>query len=409
MKKTMVSLATASLIATGAFAADKGIDIVTNGQAVVWYQTVESNTAGDLFDQTSSIANVGVQLDLSADLKNNFTFGSQVSYIGTLGLENNLVDNTVIAGTADVGSSTADDILLTKVFVAKKIANTTVKLGRQELPKSLSPLAYTEGWNVFKNTFDAVVAVNTDLPKTTIVAAWVGNTTGHTLRTISGINQNASSDVNNQAGLNGGAYMLTAQTTAIPMTTFTATYYNLPHLADAIWLDAKVAPKDAPAGLSACAQYGTIDAKAAGTKETDAFGVKVAAKMGPVSVYAAYSDVNAGSVAARNLGTGDKTPLYTQLVLTEDSASLDAEAITGGVSYSMGDMGTVTARYGMVDVGNGGNIAAGDEAEFDLIYSVKAGGVKYFAAYVNQDRDYDSAAITDTDVDVIRLWARYNF
>ncbi len=58
-------------------AADKGIDIVTTGQAVVYYETAENN--GDLndnygkdtklFDQGSSAASYGIQLNLDAALK----------------------------------------------------------------------------------------------------------------------------------------------------------------------------------------------------------------------------------------------------------------------------------------------------------------------------------------------------
>jgi len=41
MKKTLVSLAAVAALTTGAMAADKGIDIVTTGQAVVYYQTTQ--------------------------------------------------------------------------------------------------------------------------------------------------------------------------------------------------------------------------------------------------------------------------------------------------------------------------------------------------------------------------------
>jgi hypothetical protein len=299
--------------------------------------------------------------------------------------------------------------MLTKIFVAKKIGNTTLKIGRQELPQSLSPLAYTEGWNVFKNTFDAILAINTDIPQTTVVAAWVSGGTG-----VGDLGTTA--DVSTATE---GAYMLTAQTTAIPMTTLTGSYYSLKDVTvagtqnvDAYWLDAQIKPMDM---LTVGLQYGNLDAELAGAKDTDAFGVKVAANAGAISGYIAYTDVNGGALAARNYGTGDKTPLYTQMVLTEDSVSLDASAVVAAVSYNMGDMGNVMLRYGQVDAGNTSNqvqdrtntFMLDKETELDLIYSVKAGGVNYFAAYVMQEQKFDGA---DTeDFDVIRVWARYNF
>lgn len=404
MKKTMVSLAAVAAITTGAFAADKGIDIVTTGQAVVYYQTADIDVAGDagFFDKDNSAANVGLQLNLNADLKNNFTFGSQLTYLGTAGLEKNLVTSVMQTGGTTVQGSTTDDIALTKIFVAKKIANTTVKIGRQELPKSLSPLAYTEGWNVFKNTFDAILVVNTDLPNTTLVGAYVSGGTAHSLGTTAD---------NTTAGLNivDGAYMLTAQTTAIPMTTLTGSYYTLHGVnqtaasagisADAYWIDAKIAGKDLPMGLKIGLQYGNIDPDT--IADTTAFGIKASIKpMDALTVCAAYTDVDNGVVSVQNVGTGIKSPLFTQMVANQGSISLDADTMMLKAVYSLGDMGTIILQGTDTD----DNSAANDDlTEIDAIYKVKAGGVDYLAAYVM--RDYDVSA----DVDVIRFWARYNF
>ena len=160
MKKTIISLATASLIASSAMAADKGIDFTTTGQAVVYYQTA-GQASDEMFQRDNSKANVGIQLDLAADLKNGFGMGAQLSYLDAFGLNKSLVADTnvmqvggsVPSTQALGGTQTTDDLALTKIFLTKKVANTTVKIGRQELPKSLSPLAFSEGWDVFKNTF----------------------------------------------------------------------------------------------------------------------------------------------------------------------------------------------------------------------------------------------------------------
>jgi len=408
MKKIIVSLAAVAALTTGAMAADKGIDIVTTGQAVVYYQTSDTDNAANssLFNQDQSSANVGVQLNLNADLKNNFTFGSQLTYLGTAGLENNLVANTRQIGAVDangnfttgsgldIANKTTDQIMLTKIFVAKKIANTTVKIGRQELPKSLSPLAYTEGWNVFKNTFDAILAVNTDLPNTTLVGAYVGNTTGHDLSSTTTIGNGLA---------NGGAYMLTAQNTSLPMTTVTASYYRLTHMADALWANIAVADKSLPMGLKVGIQLGSIDADAADAKTTDAFGIKASIKPMPaLTVCAAYTDVNDGAVPITNVGTAKKSPLYTQMVANQSDIAIDASTYMLKAAYSLGDMGTVIAQYADTD----DNAAADqDYAELDLIYTATFGGVKYLAAYVMQN---EKAANTN-DTDIVRVWARYNF
>jgi hypothetical protein len=415
MTKTLISLATASLIASSAMAADKGVEFTTTGQAVVYYQT---NDTVDLFSQDSSVANVGVQLNIGADLGNSFTFGSQLTYLGTAGLEKNLVANTaqVSAATNPTGSgvdalnATTDQLMLTKIFIAKQIANTTVKIGRQELPKSLSPLAYTEDWNVFKNTFDAVLVVNSDIPDTTVVAAYVGRSTGHDLSSVGDLT--AVATIGN-VPVGGTAYMLTAQNTSLPMTTVTASYYAMnkiananSHSADAVWLDVKVADKSLPMGLKAGLQYGSImpDLASVPTAEdTTAFGVKIgAAPMDALKLCAAYSSVDAGAVAIRNVGTTNRTPLYTQMLVNEEAISLDADTVMLSGAYSMGDAGTIILRGSQTSAGTT-NLVGNDFTDLELIYTVKAGGVDLLAGYINSEVDGSDA------VNTLRVVARYAF
>ncbi len=424
MKKTLISLATASLIASSAVAADKGIDFTTTGQAVVYYQTSNDGLTGsaDLFNRKASSANIGVQLNSSADLKNGFTFGSQISYLGTTGLEKNLVVNTrqVSAATnasgsgLDAANSTSDQLMLTQIFVNKTVAKTSITIGRQELPKSLSPLAFTEGWNVFKNTFDAVLVVNSDLPNTTLVGAYVGRSTGHDLSTVGDLTV-ASSAGNLTVAKT--AYMLTAQNTALPMTTVTASYYALAGItaadsADALWLDAKVADKSLPMGLKIGVQAGMIMPEADITTDTTAFGLKVGIKPMPaLTVCGAYTHVNGNTdgkaqAAVKNTGTGVKTPLYTQMVANQNAISLDNSTFMLKGAYSLGDMGTVVAQTAYTQAGRINMSGNGiDYNEFDLMYKAKVGGVDLLAAYVYQAWDTKN----DKSNDIVRVVARYAF
>jgi len=409
MKKIIVSLATASLIASSAMAADKGIDFTTTGQAVLYYNTAAVDGGADLFDQDTARANVGVQLNFNADLKNDFTFGSQVNYLGTLGLEKNVVSNTM----QDVGNKTdsnniADDVYFSKFFVSKKIANTTVKLGRQELPKSLSPLAFSEGWNVFKNTFDAALVTNTDIPDTLIVGAYVakgnGNNFGVDMADFSTIQYDSKG---NKIGLQDrAAYMLTVQNKSIPMSTLTATYYSLSDGsvagADAYWGDLTVADKSLPMGLKVGLQGGAISSDTAGADETVAFGAKIALKpIKALALTAAYSNVDDGtSGAMRNIVTGNKTPLYTQMIANQGAIDYDADTYLAKVVYNTGAFGKIIAAYGMTD---DNSAVENDFNEFDLVHKIKAGNVNFLTAWINQDKD------NAPDVNIIRFVARYNF
>nr|WP_321266781.1 hypothetical protein [uncultured Sulfurimonas sp.] len=442
MKKTLVSLATASLIASTAMAADKGIDIVTTGQAVVYYETHQTNGDNDnnnagtlqaadtsMFTDSSSNANVGVQLNLDADLKNNFTFGSQLTYLGTMGAEKNLVTDTKQDGGVTTTSDARDQIAVTKIFVAKKIANTTVKIGRQELPKSLSPFAFSEDWNVFKNTFDAALVVNTDIPDTTLVGAYVAG--GNSSTDIQNIGDLAVGRTSTGAGaagvaVNGTAYMLTIANKSIPMTAITATYYDLAKVATGtpkdgasiIWGDVKVAGKELPMGLMVGLQGGQISPEdSTALDNTTAFGAKVGMKpMDALSVCLAYTSVdgtkNKVNVAMKNAG-GIKTPLYTQMIYNQDAIALDSNTFMLKAAYNTGDYGTITAQYAASATGKDSSLITRnakdtDYGELDLVYKVEAAGVQYFAAFINRSWSEKNAATADSD-NRLRVWARYNF
>lgn len=421
-KMVKMSIAAAMVMsATSAMAADKGIDIVTTGQAAVYYQTLATNASGaaDLFDHTTARANVGVQLNLDADLKNDFTFGSTINYLGTLGLEKNLVDNTMqnTGASPTANNSIADDVYLSQFYIAKKIANTTVKLGRQELPQSLSPFAYSEDWNVFKNTFEAALVVNTDIPNTTLVGAYVASSNGNGVGadmasfTNLGVNNNAGTGA---AGIEieGPAYMLTVQNKSIPMATVTASYYTVEDVADGateegasiLWGDVAIAGKDLPMGLNFGVQGGQISPEATAYTDTTAFGLKAGMKVAALSLTAAYTSVDDGSVAVRNTG-GVKTPLYSQMILNQSAIASDNDTIFLKAAYSLGAAGTVILQGTMTD---DNTVASNDLTDIELIYKVKAGGVNFLAAYVNQSWDVVNGAGADGQ-DLVRIVARYNF
>ncbi|PHQ89371.1 MAG: hypothetical protein COB42_07080 [Sulfurimonas sp.] len=437
MKKIILSAAVAAMaFSTSAVAADKGIDIEVSGQAVVYYETHDYDNADEgLFDERNSVAAGGIQLNLGADLGNNFTFGSQLTYLSTLGLEKTLVNNGKQQAGGVVDAATVSEIALTKIFIAKQIANTTLKIGRQELPQSLAPFSYSEGDSVFKNTFDAILAINTDIPKTTVVAAYVSKGTGV-------INLGLSTDL---PAIGGAIYMLTAQTTAIPMTTLTATYYEAKNVtgtsgvaptalvnpnggasADIIWVDAAIAPKDAPIGLTFGLQGGVISVDTSTYEDTTAFGAKVGAKIEGFTLGLAFTSVDGDSksqIAVRNLATGNRSPLYTQMVANQGAISLDSDTIVASVGYDAGSIGNFAVSYGWSDVDEDNgivNTTTGDVdySELDLVYKVKAGGVQYAAMLVYREVD-KGGTITNTtsattgsnaeDDTMLRFWARYNF
>ena len=412
--------------ATTLSAASKGIDIKTTGQSVVYYNTANAGS-NDLFDQAGSKANFGIQLNLNADLQNDFSFGSQINYLGTLGLEKNLVKGVMQSTNGTVSEDNiADDIYLSKLYIAKKIANTTLKLGRQELPKSLSPFAYSESWNVFKNTFDAALIINSDIPDTTLVGAYVGKGNGNGF----GNDMSSFTDLVVRTGAGktsvaGTAYMLTIQNKSIPMTTLTGSYYKLskvdggtPDLvpnedigADVFWLDAKLADKSLPLGLKAAVQLGDMapDSKLGAVELDDTFAAGAKLSMVPVEnldLVGAFTYVDGTddktNVAIKNT-TGVKTPLYSQMIANQEAIALDASTFFGKVAYKVDGIGKFIAQGTYTSAGKSNLLGEHDNGEADLIFKTKVSGVNLLAAYVYNHTESKDA------VSIARIVARYNF
>jgi hypothetical protein len=318
-------------------------------------------------------------------LGNDFGLGYQETFLGTLGLEKNLV-----SATMQNAGEKINDHSMTKLYVTKKISNTTLKLGRQELPKSLSPFAFSEGWNVFKNTFDAAVAINSDVPDTTIVGAYVSRSNGHS-------NLGSFGDMAGGAATKG-AFMLTVANESAKGIPVTLSYYSLPSTdLSVIWADVQ-AKQVGPVSMGL--QGGMIMNDASGADDTTGIGVKIGGKAGPANLTLAYSTVDDGGAAVQNVGTGVKTPLYTQMVANQGHISKDNDTFMLKAAAPAGP-GKVVAQYAMT---SDNSDASNDYNELDLIYKFNALGTKMLVAYVMQDDDAH-----DDPNNIIRFWTRYNF
>lgn len=388
-----------------------------SGQAVVYYQTASDSRGGvvnlagytvdDMFSQANSAANAGIQLSaVNKDLIGGIGAGIELTGLGTLGL-----DEDVVSGIMQSADGELNGGAITQAYLTYATGNTSFKIGRQNLPLALSPFAFSEDWNVFKNSFDAALIVNTDLPNTTLVAAYVTDSNGHS----------DLGDFKNIADADG-VFMLTAQNTSIENTTLTGTWYHASDVlgmddADVLWADAKFALGEFNLAL----QGGTIMPDITGTEDTTAYGAMVSGKLAMLDVALAYTSVDDGTVAVRNLGTGAnaKTPLYTQMVSNQNFISSNSDTVV--VKASMAALGgTISAAYDYSDIGAmnafgaavgtlPASTVAGDFQEFDLVYTTKVtDNIDVLAAYVYQDMSAD-VAIQDFDNNIIRLWAKYNF
>jgi len=372
------------------------------GQGVLYYQTRDSQ-ANDLFSQESARATAGVQLRATnKDIAYGVGAGVEVNGVGTLGLHQDVVDGVMQAAQpGNVGRGG----WISQAYLTYAMGNTSFKLGRQELPKALSPFAFSESWNVFKNTFDAALVVNTDLPDTTLVGAYVHKLNGN------GLGADMSDFTRSNPYDDNGIFMLTAQNKSVEGLTLTGTYYYAQDLnaagdAHILWGDAKFAISDYALGL----QGGTIMGDAVEDHETTSFGAKAGANFGMFDASVAYSYVGDEDMAApiQNFG-GVKTPLYTQMILNQDVIANDSQYIkvAAGAKALGGKFGVA---YGMRLAADSDALDDHNPYELDVTYKTKvfSDTTTLFAGYVLTDADDDNVNGGDAQ-NLIRVWGRYNF
>lgn len=442
-----------------------------SGTAKVYYQTMDHENfalgngpvvgnSEDFFNQNSSAADAGIQLRVkNKDIGGGFGFGAEVTGLSTLGL----VDAGVVtasmmsAGTAFAEEGTpeemADDSLSTayisQAYLTYGIGNTSIKVGRQELPKSLSPFAFSEDWNIFKNTFEAALIVNTDITDTTLVGAYVSRANGSqsVAGSIVAITATSMHDLSNWSDVgDSGTFMLTAQNKSVDGLTITGSFYYAPGFEEdgvinnntyllsgygarfngavlnngqdidamVLWGDLAYNKADFPVTFGA--QGGFISADGI-DDDTTAYGVKIGGKIAGFALSAAYTGVDImddlPALTVTNFGTGVKSPLYTQQVLNQvfiDGHFGDADTWQiKGVYKGLG--GKFIAQYAQTDV-SGKDDPFG---EFDFIYATKfntsAGDLGLKVMWINQSFFAPVAGNESQDDtnNVLRLIASYDF
>jgi hypothetical protein len=423
--------------------------------------------SNDMFDRRSSAADAGLQLRVNnKDVIGGFGFGAELTALNTLNLVRygvvtasmqSAADGTVIGNENDADNALSS-AWISQAYVTYGLGNTSFKVGRQELPKSLSPFAFSEHWNVFANTFEAALIVNTDISNTTLVGAYVNRANGSLSYAGSIVAITAGTGPNYGAGDladwrsvgDDGTYMLTAQNKSIEGLTVTGSFYYAPSFAkngvigtnnsylsglggvdinngqnsDAMVLWGDLGYKTESMPVTFGLQGGVISAdNDLDISNTTAWGAKIGGHWGAFSALVAYTGVDIGDIPAltvTNFGTGVKSPLYTQMVLNQifiDGHQGDSNTLMiKGVYKGLG--GKFIAAYGMSDTADDLYSNNHDYNELDLIYATKFdtsyGDIGLKAMWMNQDFDWEHNVDEDfvgvpASNNVLRLIASYDF
>lgn len=252
------------------------------------------------------------------------------------------LDNATTAYDNDQNVSGA---VLSEAYLAYTLGNTTAKVGRQYIS---TPLVAGSGSRIFKESFEGIVIANTDLPNTTIVAAYVDKFQGRTDVATKNMLFSTGGEpktVSDFEQVQDGAYTLYVNNKSIENLTIDAQYAQI---------DSNTANDDIKA-FYASASYNlnplTFEAQ---TYQTDnglnsnsdgsAYAVNVTGAIDKLSFGAAYSMVEDDANVVAGLGNGADY-LYTWSEIYGGVYDADTDAYKLSAGYKITDSLALDLMY----------------------------------------------------------------
>ncbi|HIP19668.1 MAG TPA: hypothetical protein EYG70_00925 [Sulfurimonas sp.] len=444
MKITKMSLVAALLIGSSAFAIE---NTKVTGDVNVYYMTQDkansglATSDGGLFEAANSAADIGLNLNLTTDLYKadalSISAGVGYTVLTTLGLENNLVGNvwggahTADAATGSYyghpvnGAKVNNAAWVNEAWIAISAAKTTIKVGRMELD---TPLAFTEKWSIEKNTFEAAVVINQDIPNTTLVGAFVGNGNGtetfgqNAQSIVQGVNLAVAPVVNGNGDFttygSDGAYAIAVINNSWKPLTVQAWYYDVTRIATASWLQADLNMDGILAGIQYSTldisttknQLGTIGDKTNVNVSSSATAVMLGYAMKDVmTVKASYSVIGKDHSAGQNtatdfIGGTAQSKLYTEAWWNYGQvtkAGAKAINLTVEAPTSVADLGLYFTNVTQ-------NANETDLTELTVTASKSLGPVDATLAYIYTNLG-DGNAATNDSLNALQVYLTVNF
>ncbi len=391
MKLVKMSLTAAILMGASAFAID---NVKVSGDAKLFY-TTQDDGDNSLFSKEGAAGQAALGLGVSADLTSGISAGTHLTALSTLGLQGQLVD------AVWVDTNGVDDYFwFDEAWLVGTAGKTTLKAGRMALD---TPLVFTETWSIAKNTFEAAVLINTDLPGTTLVGAYVGGQNGGTVLAPASIAPVNANGTTNFSQFYNGAYTVGAINNSFEPLTVQAWYYDATRVIQAYWLQADLNLKGIVAGVQYTGQE-VQEATVADADSQDAFAVKLGYESDMFNISGAYSatgekgPINVGA----NLAASGQSKLYTEawwyygIISQIDTTAFNVTATGSVADYNLG------LYYTQAEVG--ANDLAFSGATFELARSVGPVDVGLYYIYTKYDADNNGDAYN-----TVQAYLTYNF
>lgn len=348
-KLSLIATMAISGFTTSTFAADSLSEAFSNGKltgalkSYYYAQTFDSPTTKD-----STIWANGGMLNYVTDSYNGLVLGTtfQTSHVTSIDDES--------AKTA--GSMDAQGSVLSEAYLQYTYDKTTFKGGRQFVS---TPLLAGSGSRLIKESFEAYLLVNSDIPDTLLVAGVVNKYQTRTDKSTYADNAaavNFQTDGTGEPGnfntiKNGGVKTLYIKNTSIPNLEVQGQYAKVNSVLSAIYADAKYTI-DIDVKPYVGVQYFNTNYDIAGLKNNSLYGIKAGLNIAGIDLFAGYTSAdNSSSDAAvfRGIGQG----AYSQYTATTKTAGVDAfkagtDAYQIGAAYKFGDLKT-KLRYTSFD------------------------------------------------------------
>lgn len=385
MKLSLITAITVFSSSSQLFAADSISEAFSNGKlkgelkSYYFAQDFDGANKND-----SSIWANGGSLNFVTDSYNGLVLGATLQTSQVTSLDD---EDGKTAGSMDAQGS-----VLSESYLQYTYNNTTFKGGRQFVK---TPLLAGSGSRLIKESFEAYLLVNSDIPDTTLVAGLITKYQTRTDKSSYSDNSFVNFDSNGTGEPgdfykigNDGVRTIYLKNNSISNLTIQAQYADVVDVAVGIYADAKY--DLGPAYIAA--QYYNTNYDAASSNDSSMYGFKIGGNISDVSLFAGYTSTDDDNDVVRGIGQGAYAH-YTATTKTAGSKAFKAGADSWqiGAAYKFADLKT-KLRYSSFDLPS---INADlDETTLNLEYKFNS-SLKAQLDYSILDYEDDSKDATD--------------
>lgn len=379
-KLSLVAIVVAGL-ASSSFAADTLADAFKEGKVSgalkAYYFDKDNGTSSE------GIVNFGLLLNYKTASFNGFG-------LNFTGQTNHAPFATSAQKDMFDGDEYGSGAQLSEAYLSYATGKTTVMAGRMFLD---TPLVASSGTRMVKQAFEGAAIINTDLPATTLIAAYVNKYQART-------DNNGGIGQFEKIGTDG-AYTVVAINKSIAGLTITAAYADVIDSLQLAYAEAAYAGKASNFTYGLAAQYYYNDYETG--ENTDLFGLKASLGMGAVSGYIAYTTTGKDAYMTPGLGAGADLA-YTGSVILSDSYMPNTDAYKVGVDYTINANAVVGVAYTLTDDNN----IAGGIGKVSYVSLIGSYAFDGSLKNLSLGAEYDKAG-KDGDGSELRVKAIYKF